>query len=210
MGKIEKYLIFLLTKIMWRINRFMSACMRDKDWRNVKQKQQTATQLTKIGADMPPKTSAQTEMVRPELLKENIERTGNRFQNIFQRAKRVNVSEGDALLTKATLNIGKRLAISDNELRLILGVKESELPDLRAQKTGLHILDTSGNATECAILLGKIYIYLDYIVNNNDKAACSWLRNHNTKLDGKPIEIIMTKNGLENVASYLEQRYSFL
>ncbi|MDI9348987.1 MAG: MbcA/ParS/Xre antitoxin family protein [Candidatus Symbiobacter sp.] len=118
--------------------------------------------------------------------------------------QRIFIEPDDEIVTGATLNIGKVLKLSDPELALILGVKESDLPDLRAGKTGLKIVDPSRNAFECAKLLGKIYLYLDYIINGDRDAACSWLRNLNTKLDGIPIDIMKTKPGLEHVESYLD------
>jgi Protein of unknown function (DUF2384) len=52
----------------------------------------------------------------------------------------------------------------------------------------------------------RLYRSLDAIVGGDDAVAASWLKNHNTALNGEPLALIQTISGLTNVVAYLDAR----
>jgi hypothetical protein len=52
----------------------------------------------------------------------------------------------------------------------------------------------------------RLYRSLDAIVGGDGAVARSWLRNDNTVLGGKPVDLMRTIAGLMDVIAYLDAR----
>jgi hypothetical protein len=115
-------------------------------------------------------------------------------------------SEEAVVLTKATIRVSDRLAISQKVLALVLGLSESTISRMRK---GSFLLERGSNkAFELAQLLVRLHNLLDLIVAGDEAAARAWLTAENSTLQGRPMELIQRVQGLANVISYLEARRS--
>jgi hypothetical protein len=112
-------------------------------------------------------------------------------------------SEG-AVLAKATIRAADKLDVSQKVLASIIGVSESVVSRMR---NGSFALDrTSGKSFELAALFIRLYRSLDAIVGGDDAVARAWLKNENTALQNRPIELMQKVQGLLDVIQYLDAR----
>jgi antitoxin Xre/MbcA/ParS-like protein len=107
------------------------------------------------------------------------------------------------IVTKATVRAADRLDVKNTALAKILGLSE---PTVSRMRKGTFELASSQKAFELAILFVRLYRSLDGIVAGDDRVAADWLKNQNTALGAKPIELIQSVSGLSNVIAYLDAR----
>ena len=107
------------------------------------------------------------------------------------------------VITKATLRAADRLGIRSSVLARIVGVSE---PTVSRMRKGAYVFERGQKPFELAVLFVRLYRSLDAIVGGDDKIAAAWLKNENTALDGKPLELIQKIAGLLNVIAYLDAR----
>ncbi len=107
------------------------------------------------------------------------------------------------VITKATLRAAEKLGIRNNVLARIVGVSE---PTVSRMRKGEYVLERGQKAFELAILFVRLYRSLDAIVGGDESVAADWIKNQNTVLDSKPIELIQTVAGLADVIAYLDSR----
>jgi len=105
------------------------------------------------------------------------------------------------VVAKAAIRAADRLGVSSRHLARILGVSEATISRLKKGDYGLD-----GKPLELAVAFVRLYRSLDAIVGGDDAVARAWLRNTNTALAGRPIELIETVLGLSNVIQYLDAR----
>jgi uncharacterized protein (DUF2384 family) len=105
------------------------------------------------------------------------------------------------VIAKATLRAADRLAVTSKSLARIIGVSEATVSRLRKGDVSLD-----RKPFELAVEFVRLYRSLDAVVGGDDAVAGSWLKNHNTALDGRPIDLIETVAGLANVIQYLDAR----
>ena len=98
------------------------------------------------------------------------------------------------ILAKATVRAADKLDVKGNVLAAMLGVSESSISRMR-----------SGEFKLAALFL-RMYRSLDAIVGGDDHVATQWLRNENSALRARPIEMIQSANGLVDVIHYLDSR----
>lgn len=115
-------------------------------------------------------------------------------------------SEG-AVLTRAVLRAAEQLGLTSRTLAGVLGLSEATVSRMRG---GGYALQRGQKAFELAILLVRLYRSLDAIVGGDEAVARSWLRNHNTALDDRPLALIETIPGLWHVIQYLDARRAVL
>lgn len=108
-----------------------------------------------------------------------------------------------ALVTKATIRAADRLRIKNKALARIIGVSESTVTRM---KQGDYPLEPGQKPFELAVLFVRLYRSLDAVIGGDDSVASEWLKNENTALSGKPLEMIQTISGLTNVIQYLDSR----
>ncbi|MHC2566338.1 MbcA/ParS/Xre antitoxin family protein [Bradyrhizobium liaoningense] len=110
------------------------------------------------------------------------------------------------VLTKATIRAADRLGMSQRILANVLGLSESAISRM---KTGEYVLER-GKPLELAVLFVRLYRSLDAIVSGDDKTAGEWLRNENTALKARPIEMIQKVQGLVDAIRYLDARRAII
>jgi uncharacterized protein (DUF2384 family) len=108
-----------------------------------------------------------------------------------------------AIVAKAVIRAAERLRIPGRVLAAIIGVSEATVSRM---KTGDFALDRDRNAFELSLLFVRLYRSLDAIVGGDTAAAASWLNNHNTALNVRPINAAQSITGLVHVIDYLDSR----
>lgn len=106
-----------------------------------------------------------------------------------------------AALTKAVVRASQLMGISQQSLARILGVSAATISRMCA---GHYFLSRErGKEWEIAVLFVRTYRSLDAIFGNAD-TALKWLNGNNLGLQGKPIELILSTEGLVRVLHYLD------
>jgi uncharacterized protein (DUF2384 family) len=108
-----------------------------------------------------------------------------------------------AVVTKAALRAADRLAIKSNIFARIVGISE---PTVSRMRRGDYRLSREQKPFELAVLFIRLYRSLDAIVDGDDNVAQSWIRNDNTALKGRPLDLIQSVAGLTHVIQYLDAR----
>lgn len=116
-------------------------------------------------------------------------------------------SQESAVVTKAFIRAGQALGLSGKQLAQIIDVSEAHVSRM---STGAVELSTSKVHQWGASLL-LIRIYRALMTTIGDKGAAKiWLHTYNTVLQGNPINLIESYEGLIDVARYLDfQRGQF-
>jgi hypothetical protein len=112
-------------------------------------------------------------------------------------------TEPGLVLGKAVLRAANHLGLSARALGDVIGLSE---PTVSRLKRGEFALARETKPFELAVLLVRFYRSLDAIVGGDETVAKAWMRNDNTALGGKPIEMIKTVPGLVNAIAYLDAR----
>lgn len=110
-------------------------------------------------------------------------------------------ADESATLTKAVLRAAALLGVTNKVLAKVIGVSEATVSRM---DNGAYRLRQK--EFELAVLFVRLYRSLDAIVGGDDAVAASWLKNHNTALDGEPVDLIQTVPGLMNAIAYLDAR----
>ena len=110
-------------------------------------------------------------------------------------------SPRSAVLTKATVRVARQLDLGQGELGKVLGLSPATVS--RMFKNEWAIPEGS-KAWELAALLVRVFRSLDAVVGGNDRHVKQWLGAENVHLGGVPSQLILTIEGLTNVARYLD------
>lgn len=113
-------------------------------------------------------------------------------------------SNAGAVLTKATIRAADKLEVSQKILASIIGVSEAVVSRMRSGSFTLE--RNSGKPFELAALFIRLYRSLDAIVGGDEAVAKAWLKNENTVLQSRPIDLIQKVQGLIDVIQYLDAR----
>jgi putative toxin-antitoxin system antitoxin component (TIGR02293 family) len=108
--------------------------------------------------------------------------------------------EQAAVLAKAVLRAAEHLGVQKAELARLLGVSAASITRLHQ---GAFQLDPSSKAGEHALLFVRLFRSLDSIVGTRE-AARTWMAGPNTGLNGRPIDLIQTTQGLVHAVDYLD------
>jgi len=109
--------------------------------------------------------------------------------------------EKKRVLTKALIRMVERLQLSRQELSVILGPSESTLSRLFANTI---YMDPDSKEGQLAILLLRFYRSLDTLFGGNVQQCQLWLRSENKHLQGVPVVLIQTIEGLVLAVQYLD------
>lgn len=109
-------------------------------------------------------------------------------------------TEAAGVLSKAVARAAERLDVSRALLARVLGVSPATVTRLYS---GDYRLDERRKEWEFALLFVRAFRALDSIVGN-ESAARSWLNSENRALNGRPIELIRSTEGLVRVVHYLD------
>jgi hypothetical protein len=121
-----------------------------------------------------------------------------------QAKPRQRSSNEGAVLTKATIRAADKLEVSQKVLASIIGVSESVVSRMRSGSFALE--RASGKSFELAALFIRLYRSLDAIVGGDEAVARAWLKNENTVLQSRPVDLVQKVQGLIDVIQYLDAR----
>ena len=107
------------------------------------------------------------------------------------------------VLTKAVMRAADRLGMSGKLLSEVLGLSETRISRM---KNGEDALAENSKAFELSALLVRVFRSLDTIVGGDERAAQAWISSQNTALCGRPIDRMVSVQGLTDVATYLDAR----
>jgi len=103
--------------------------------------------------------------------------------------------EAASVLSKAVqLNVSRAL------LARVLGVSPATVTRLYS---GDYVLDQGRKEWEFALLFVRAFRALDSIVGN-ESSARAWLNSENRALNGRPVDLIRSTEGLVRVVQYLD------
>lgn len=105
------------------------------------------------------------------------------------------------VVSKATVKAANLLDINNNVLGKIIGISD---PSVSRLVSGTY--QVNGKNSELAILFIRVFRGLDAIVGGNENATRSWIRTNNTVLNGTPIQLMQTIEGLTRVVQYIDSR----
>lgn len=112
-------------------------------------------------------------------------------------------SERENVLTKAVQKAAEWLGVKGSELASILGKSEATTSRM---KVGEYHLKEGEKSFEIGAMFVRIYRSLYAILGGDDVSAKDWIRRSNTALRGKPIELMKTIRGINEVCDYLDAR----
>lgn len=105
-----------------------------------------------------------------------------------------------AVLSKAVARAAERLDISKTMLAKVLGVSP---PTITRLYSGDYQLVQERKEWDFALLFVRVFRSLDSIVGD-EATARKWLASDNLALNGRPIELIRSTEGLVRVVQYLD------
>ncbi|MBR0566055.1 DUF2384 domain-containing protein [Azoarcus sp. L1K30] len=108
--------------------------------------------------------------------------------------------EAAFVLSKAVARAAERLEVSRALLARVLGVSPATVTRIYS---GDYLLDQGRKEWEFAVLFVRAFRALDSIVGN-EVSARAWLKSENRALNGRPIELIRSTEGLVRVVQYLD------
>jgi uncharacterized protein (DUF2384 family) len=109
-------------------------------------------------------------------------------------------SDAAAVLSKAVARAAERLEISKTLLAKVLGVSP---PTITRLYSGDYQLAPERKEWDFALLFVRVFRSLDSIVGD-EATARKWLASENLGLNGRPIELIRSAEGLVRVVQYLD------
>lgn len=115
--------------------------------------------------------------------------------------------DATAVVTKAALRAADQLGLRNNIVARVIGVSE---PTLSRMRSGDYHLSRGQKPFELAVLFIRLYRSLDAIADGDSHVAQSWMRNENTALNGRPLDLIQTVAGLTHVIQYLDSRRAII
>lgn len=105
-----------------------------------------------------------------------------------------------AVLAKAVVRAADYLGLQKAQLAQVLGISAASVSRLYQ---GAFALDPASKTGEHALLFVRVFRSLDSIVGTQE-AARTWLAGPNTGLNGRPIDLIQTTQGLVHAVDYLD------
>lgn len=110
-----------------------------------------------------------------------------------------------AVLSKAIIRAAEQLGLSQAKLADVLGVSPATVSRLFS---GTYQLSPEkGKEWELGVLVVRLFRSLDAIVGGIVKDARSWFGSRNSALGGqRPVDMIVSTEGLVHVVNYLDAR----
>lgn len=105
------------------------------------------------------------------------------------------------VLTKAVVAVATRLGLSQGNLARAIGVSPATASRMCA---GATLLAEDGKPFELSALLVRIFRSLDALVGGNETHVREWFHAENEHLGGAPDRLVLTVEGMTNVARYLD------
>src|SRR5579872_1828952 len=105
------------------------------------------------------------------------------------------------VLSGAVTRAALLLEVNQVDLAQILGVSPATVSRLAH---GAYLLDEGKKEWELGALFVRVFRSIDALVGGNDVAARTWLNGANQGLQGRPVEMIRSTEGLVRVVQYLD------
>lgn len=105
------------------------------------------------------------------------------------------------VLSKATTRAASLLGLNQKALALALGLSEASTSRL---VNGDFELSPGSKPWELATLLVRVFRSLDAIVGGRDNDMRAWSQSHNRAVNGTPVELMTSAEGLVRVLHYLD------
>lgn len=109
-------------------------------------------------------------------------------------------ADAATVLSKAVARAAEQLEVSRALLARVLGVSPATVTRLYS---GDYQLDQGRKEWEFALLFVRAFRALDSIVGN-ESSARAWLNSENRALNGRPVDLIRSTEGLVRVVQYLD------
>ncbi|WP_458792575.1 antitoxin Xre/MbcA/ParS toxin-binding domain-containing protein [Yoonia sp. MH D7] len=107
------------------------------------------------------------------------------------------------VLTKAMMRAADRLGMSGKQLSDVIGLSAAQISRM---KNGEAALSEASKPFELSALLVRVFRSLDAIVGGDERAIKLWMTSQNTALNGRPIDRMISVQGLADVVTYLDAR----
>ncbi|MBB6427033.1 MbcA/ParS/Xre antitoxin family protein [Sphingopyxis sp. JAI128] len=105
------------------------------------------------------------------------------------------------VLSEAVARVATCWKLTNEQLGSIVGISSATASRLR---TGSYRLQPAEKAFELGQYLVRLFRSLDALMGSDDAASVSWLKSENLDLQGRPIDLIRTIRGLNDVADYVD------
>ena len=105
------------------------------------------------------------------------------------------------VLATALLRAASLLGMPQQTLARVVGVSEATLWRVAS---GQRSIDPVSKEGELALLLVRLYRSLDALVGGNDRQRVEWMGAFNRALNGRPVDVIRTTEGLARAVSYVD------
>ena len=105
------------------------------------------------------------------------------------------------VLSRAVARVSDLWKLTNEQVGKVIGLSAPTASRLRS---GSFQLEPGTKPFELAQYLVRLFRSLDSLMGSDDEAAISWLRTENLDLNGRPIELIRTVNGLWEVTNYVD------
>ena len=112
-----------------------------------------------------------------------------------------NNARENRVLGQAVGRVAACWKLTNEQLGAILGLSPATASRLRS---GGYELDRSTKAFELGQYLVRLFRSLDALMGSDDQASMSWLKAANLDLGGRPIDLIRTISGLNEVSNYVD------
>jgi Protein of unknown function (DUF2384) len=103
-------------------------------------------------------------------------------------------------LGKATIRAAQALHLSNAALSRVIGFSEPTIGRIAAGRG----IDPKSKEGQLALLLVRVFRSLDPLVGADSQKRQDWLRSHNQALNGVPLNLMETPQGLVHTLSYLD------
>lgn len=107
------------------------------------------------------------------------------------------------VLTTATVRAAELLGLTNAALARVLGLSPASVTRM---SRGEFMLAPDSKAFELAQYFVCLFRSLDAISGGDDEASRSWMTARNTVLQGRPVDLIQTIEGLTRTIAYVDAR----
>ncbi|MBL9071653.1 MAG: DUF2384 domain-containing protein [Sphingopyxis sp.] len=105
------------------------------------------------------------------------------------------------VLSEAVVRVATCWKLTNEQLGSVVGISAATASRLRS---GSYQLQRAEKAFELGQYLVRLFRSLDALMGSDDMASTSWLKSENLDLGGRPIDLIRTIRGLNDVADYVD------
>lgn len=105
------------------------------------------------------------------------------------------------VLATAVVRAAALLGLPQQTLAQVMGISEATLWRVAS---GQRPIDPASKEGELALLLVRLYRSLDALVGGNDRLRVDWIAAYNRALNGRPVDLIRTAEGLARTVTYVD------